>query len=370
MFAYGRVLRLITNFDKMKHSDLMKYSLTAVMLTVYLKNKTNFFENLPECWELLISSLIMRHIGQLICNGHAITDLVMNSFQDSMECPSYFGFHLFFKIERVFTAIFPMISLLNHSCNPNISNSFNQDELIIRATRKICKNEEVFNCYGPNYKIMDRHSRKRSLQQQYCFICDCNKCKCDKNDFDYYLCNKQNCNEKIYLKNNFWYKTNEIPKILCGKCKNNLNLDWYKFHRECIYKFDGSHNQDHKFFQVILKNYEKSKSNLSKNHCIKEDMASDIISCFISLSCVMDFDVHISFSNLVLEYIDLVKFRYGELSHEYVMSCTYLLDIMAYRKHIKKEQITDGLNYFKDFQKILSNQAYNVFRNYIFNYIE
>lgn len=77
---------------------------------------------------------------------------------------------------RVFTAIFPKISIFNHSCDPNIRNRFDGTTLTVYATRDIGKNDEVFNSYGPNYKIMAQEERKMALMQQYCFDCSCSRC--------------------------------------------------------------------------------------------------------------------------------------------------------------------------------------------------
>lgn len=75
-FKYGRVLLLVTNFDKMNVDDYQRYVLTGVMLTFYLKCHTKFFQQLPDyCskimpkktdWELFLSALFARHIGQTV----------------------------------------------------------------------------------------------------------------------------------------------------------------------------------------------------------------------------------------------------------------------------------------------------------------
>lgn len=75
-FAYGDVLRLITNFDKMNTNDLLRYALTAQMLAIYLDECTGFYTNLPaKCfrimpnlddWKKLTAAVLMRHMGQLV----------------------------------------------------------------------------------------------------------------------------------------------------------------------------------------------------------------------------------------------------------------------------------------------------------------
>lgn len=78
--------------------------------------------------------------------------------------------------QRIFTAIFPRISMFNHSCNPNIRNRFNNGELLVYARRSIAEGDEIFNCYGPNDKLNARKERQELLKQQYHFQCNCLSC--------------------------------------------------------------------------------------------------------------------------------------------------------------------------------------------------
>lgn len=108
------------------------------MLTLYLSKHTSFFKDvdLEKCLiskfsddtfngncklsteddeRLYVSSLLLKHILQLISNGHAITRV--NTTADSEEdqfCTQ--------QQERIATAIYPSASIMNHSCDPNIIN--------------------------------------------------------------------------------------------------------------------------------------------------------------------------------------------------------------------------------------------------------
>lgn len=129
--AFYRMFNLVTNFDKMKKMDYIQYALvrlmtirsvlcyshpeqcptnlfkpsvpldnynsvdnfinqinipfqTATMLTLYLEHFTNFFEHLPSSvpyalsngqLRLFASAVILRALGQLVCNGHAALSL-------------------------------------------------------------------------------------------------------------------------------------------------------------------------------------------------------------------------------------------------------------------------------------------------------
>lgn len=249
-FKYGQVLSLLANFDRMPDSkDFIRYSLTATMLVIYLKEKTFFFEELPaEChrimknrtnWELLAGSLLMLHMGQLVCNGHAISGLrtTLTSEFDCIETQppdtiKVGRLHCFVRSVRAFTAIFPRISMLNHSCDPNIWNSFRGNQLTVHASRGINAGEEVFNCYGPSYRLMDTEERRRALREQYCFDCQCTKCAQvpeDKTYLQYFECAA--CSEVIYTEEarNYWWRNLDYrPKISCPKCGQRISFKIYK----------------------------------------------------------------------------------------------------------------------------------------------
>ena len=49
---------------------------------------------------------------------------------------------------RLATGLFPVVSLLNHSCSPNTSVSFTSTVATIRAAQRIAKGQEILHCYG------------------------------------------------------------------------------------------------------------------------------------------------------------------------------------------------------------------------------
>ncbi|CAK9830542.1 SET and MYND domain-containing protein 4 [Anthophora retusa] len=185
VIKFNEIQNLVTNFDKVSMDNLTVYGITAIMLTTYLLEYTNFFKtnNLEECLvnkfldnsfnsnfniltdndkQLYVSSLLLRYILQLIGNGHAITKSSTNDSSMNQDI--------------VATGIYPSASMMNHSCDPNIINIFVDQYLIVRASRDIKKHEEVFNCYGPHYRHMTTENRQKILNSQYCFICKCKPC--------------------------------------------------------------------------------------------------------------------------------------------------------------------------------------------------
>lgn len=79
---------------------------------------------------------------------------------------------------RYATAIYPRVSLLNHSCNSNVLSSYREDSavIVVKSGRPIRAQAEIFNCYGPHYLKMSFPDRKRQLSGQYHFHCECDKC--------------------------------------------------------------------------------------------------------------------------------------------------------------------------------------------------
>ncbi|XP_053596110.1 SET and MYND domain-containing protein 4 [Microplitis demolitor] len=188
---FNDVEELVTNIDKLNPEDLILYSVTALMLTLYLKKYTNFFdaidmkkclidkfktENLSfpldnsseESQKLFISCIILRHMLQLIANGHAITRLNLTTAEGADVFEE--------QQQRIAVGIYPSASMMNHSCDPTIITTFSNDYLIVKAIKDVLTGEEVFNCYGPHFRRMPFDERQKSLKDQYRFDCKCKPC--------------------------------------------------------------------------------------------------------------------------------------------------------------------------------------------------
>ncbi|XP_011502335.1 PREDICTED: SET and MYND domain-containing protein 4-like [Ceratosolen solmsi marchali] len=194
---FNEIQQLITNIDKISTQDMFIYGVSALMMALYLNTFTNFFkiiniyerlfmkfnnqklnmyilsEFTPEEWTeehnmLYVSGILLRNMLQLICNGHAITRLNLTTSESHNIATEYQC--------RVATAIYPSASMMNHSCDPNIINSFKDQYLIVKAAKDILINDEIFNCYGPHYRRMSKNDRQTALKNQYCFTCNCEAC--------------------------------------------------------------------------------------------------------------------------------------------------------------------------------------------------
>ncbi|XP_023723064.1 SET and MYND domain-containing protein 4 isoform X3 [Cryptotermes secundus] len=224
---YRYVYQLMPHLEDMQHEDLFQYTMTACMLALYLTYCTHYFTEeanpLPPD-ELLqnrkstvcfVGGLILRHIAQLVCNGHAITKLD-KTFPEN-ENREVLTEHQV----RIATAIYPSASMMNHSCDPNIINSFYNQYLIVRACRDIPRGGEVFNCYGPHFRHMGTRERQEILRSQYFFSCTCKPCSLPgqqdfQERFSALLCSE--CSGPLL-------RTSESPhRMACGDCGHRQNI--------------------------------------------------------------------------------------------------------------------------------------------------
>ncbi|XP_034746376.1 SET and MYND domain-containing protein 4 [Etheostoma cragini] len=174
-----------------------------------------------ELW--LLGSVVLRHMLQLRCNAQAIlmlqdTGAANSPVQSSREI-------------RIATAIFPTLSLLNHSCCPNTSLVFSTGTSLpadvcenvaeysstargvtvtVRAAKVITAGQEILHCYGPHNSRMATQERQRLLQEQYYFLCQCEACTLQQ--------------EGGTEGSQQWSGVGDSPPsgILCGKCKGSL----------------------------------------------------------------------------------------------------------------------------------------------------
>lgn len=349
-------------------------------------------------WELFTAALIMRHMGQMICNGHAISELTVDTILLSGRNTIPFGkLHAYITSDRLFTAIFPQISLFNHSCWPNIRNKFECNRLTVYATRPIQTGDEIYNCYGPNYKLMQsRDERQSALRQQYCFDCKCIKCMTGDNDLDAdsYLCQNVQCRATIRLPEsyeNFWWRklTTKPPPIQCNKCRQKFTFDWYyKFVAIIQMLLENDQNSDidtdpYKIYDI----YQMSVPFMSTNHDQKVDMLRNLLSYGIPISSTKEYSKTFAKKLLKLSN-DLLKIcenRFGHMSLEYICAATYLLDLLAIHKqnqrlttkNVVRTTITTTNIYEPDYDldgiiaalDILSNSSKSIFVNYIKEFI-
>ncbi|XP_042300206.1 SET and MYND domain-containing protein 4-like, partial [Sceloporus undulatus] len=116
----------------------------------------------------VLGEAMLRHMLQLQCNAQAVTTLRVSGSEAGLVTSS----------EQVClaTALFPVLSLLNHSCDPNTSVAFSGQTAEVRASQPIPQGQEILHCYGPHKCRMGAKERRKSLRSQYFFECQCPSC--------------------------------------------------------------------------------------------------------------------------------------------------------------------------------------------------
>lgn len=194
---YSESLRMISHMDKLSSTDVIWFALMAELLVVYLKEFTSFFDLFKNLsadrsqWEQIACALILKHIGQLIVNGHTCVALVMSPNENRSEhlyqmmeedvwvAPQHIKcgkLHMFSDYEEVAAANFPYLSLCNHSCESSIQPKFSGNCVSLFATKDIAANEEIFNCYTLDYRKTKCRTRRQELFSNYKFECICERC--------------------------------------------------------------------------------------------------------------------------------------------------------------------------------------------------
>eukprot|EP00095_Tigriopus_kingsejongensis_P007491 maker-scaffold580_size130538-snap-gene-0.31 protein:Tk07491 transcript:maker-scaffold580_size130538-snap-gene-0.31-mRNA-1 annotation:"set and mynd domain-containing protein 4-like" len=170
---YRTIYCLIANTKHRGVGDLFKRSLMAVYLLKILEMTPFFYNggsdprNVKLQDKVGMGAVILKHLQNLPCNAHEITEMelagVANNARDS-------------TVHEIGAASFGLLSLLNHSCDPNVVRHYYSNNSVVRAIRTIKKGEEILDNYGYHYAVMPKEERQRKLHNQYYFHCTCFAC--------------------------------------------------------------------------------------------------------------------------------------------------------------------------------------------------
>ncbi|XP_060060115.1 SET and MYND domain-containing protein 4 isoform X1 [Erinaceus europaeus] len=158
---------------QLEESSMVEESSLQAPTTGLKSSKLEAAETPALCAELDIWGVAMlRHMLQLQCNAQAITTIQQTGSEERIVTDS--------RQVRLATAVFPVTSLLNHSCSPNTSVTFISTVACVRASQKIGKGQEILHCYGPHESRMAVAKRQQKLRSQYFFDCTCPACQNEK----------------------------------------------------------------------------------------------------------------------------------------------------------------------------------------------
>uniref|UniRef100_A0A182LV99 Protein-lysine N-methyltransferase SMYD4 n=1 Tax=Anopheles culicifacies TaxID=139723 RepID=A0A182LV99_9DIPT len=164
---YDTVHVLETNTNLRGSKDrMMRVFFTTIIRKLLLErtdlgNICGLDVNLSE----LLDNLILRHLQTSAVNMH------------SMHYMEYQPTEKLYEIENHASACFPLLSMLNHSCAPNVTRvSLFDDRCAVIVSRPIPKGGQLYDNYGMHHSLMTRKERKLDLAKQYKFVCKCEAC--------------------------------------------------------------------------------------------------------------------------------------------------------------------------------------------------
>jgi len=177
---YRTVYTLVTNSKQRGVGDLFKRALMACYLLKILEMTPFFYNggsdphNVKLVDKVAMGAVLLRHLQNLPCNAHEVTELELGPASSSsgsgMNSPRDSTIH------EIGAAAFSTLSLINHSCDPNVVRHYYSANAVVRTIRTIKKGEEILDNYGYHYAVMSREERQRKLNNQYFFKCDCYAC--------------------------------------------------------------------------------------------------------------------------------------------------------------------------------------------------
>lgn len=132
---------MVSHMSKINEKQLILYAQMANLVSVILQ------------WPDLNLKDIAENFSKLACNAHSICD---------------------FELRPLGTGLYPVISIINHSCLPNSVLVFEGREAVVRAVQHIPKGTEVLISYIET--AGSTMTRQKALKDQYFFSCTCPRC--------------------------------------------------------------------------------------------------------------------------------------------------------------------------------------------------
>ncbi|KAA8538546.1 hypothetical protein F0562_028154 [Nyssa sinensis] len=181
---YNLVEALVSHMSEIDEKQLVLYAQMANLVNLILQ------------WPEVNIKEIAENFSKLACNAHTICDS---------------------ELRPLGTGLYPIISIINHSCFPNSVLVFEGKLAVIRAVQHIPKHTEVFISYIET--AGSTMTRQKTLKEQYFFTCTCPRCiKMGQYDdiqesatLEGYICKRDGCN-------GFLLRDSDDRGFICQQC--------------------------------------------------------------------------------------------------------------------------------------------------------
>ncbi|KAM9608521.1 histone-lysine N-methyltransferase SMYD3 isoform 3-T3 [Morphnus guianensis] len=139
------------------------------------------------------------------------------------------------EMQDVGVGLYPSMSLLNHSCDPNCVIVFEGYQLLLRSVREIQIGEELTISYIES--LMTTSERQKQLMRQYCFECDCLLCQNQEKDAEKLAGEEHAWKEVKDAINEVRYpKSKEEWEQVLARCQNLLSSNMGRLPDTNIYQ--------------------------------------------------------------------------------------------------------------------------------------
>eukprot|EP01119_Soliformovum_irregulare_P022987 TRINITY_DN7958_c0_g1_i2.p1 TRINITY_DN7958_c0_g1~~TRINITY_DN7958_c0_g1_i2.p1 ORF type:complete len:447 (+),score=97.08 TRINITY_DN7958_c0_g1_i2:38-1378(+) len=141
---YNKFVNLVSNWDLFPPESKWKFGNQAnIIETILMKNPTSNMSH----------DEIAESLARIQCNALGLQDIEGRKYA---------------------VGIFENISMMNHSCQPNVTTSFHGTTARIRSIQDIPSGSELNHIYCDIYQHRD--ARRRCLNETYRFVCQCPLC--------------------------------------------------------------------------------------------------------------------------------------------------------------------------------------------------
>lgn len=141
MDNYSLVDALVSHMSEIDEKQLVLYAQMANLINIILQ------------WPEINIKEVAENFSKLSCNAHTICDS---------------------ELRPLGTGLYPVISIINHSCLPNAVLLFEGRTAVVRAVQHIPQGSEVLISYIET--AGSTTTRLKSLREQYHFACACPRC--------------------------------------------------------------------------------------------------------------------------------------------------------------------------------------------------
>ncbi|KAJ9591990.1 hypothetical protein L9F63_001502, partial [Diploptera punctata] len=216
-YYYSSVYWLVAHMDKISMRVLFEYSVCAACMLHCLETMTDFFTDFnAEQYKYEVGGLLLRHSINISINNCSVGEALVSKQNGLRDIK---------LISVIGNAVYVILSLVNHSCDPNAHRTCHRgDTTVLHALAPIAAGEQICFSYGFEYGTDNKEKRKSYYEAAYFFTCKCRACTEDWPTIDFlptmdttFICN--GCKEMLPFT---VMDTIKNKTVTCEKCTKVL----------------------------------------------------------------------------------------------------------------------------------------------------